>query len=86
MQRALEALGKSMIEADVFRWNRVKKGKRIKYLQLVLDCTGIQSINPTVDQRELLVHEGRFGLRCWYIATFVFGLAGTLWFYRLELH
>jgi hypothetical protein len=83
---ALEALGKSMIEPDVFVRNPAKAIKRIEYLVLVKTSTGIQSIDPIVDQQKLLAREGRLWAQFWYVATFLFGLASTLYFYTVGSH
>jgi hypothetical protein len=80
---ALEALGKSMIEPDVFVRNRAKAIKRIEYLLLVKTSTGIEAIDPMVDQEKLLAREGRLWAQFWYVATFLFGLASTLYFYTV---
>jgi hypothetical protein len=83
---ALEALGKSMIEPDVFVRNPLKAVKRVEYLELVKTATGIEAIDPTVDQQKLLAREGRLWAQFWYVATFLFGLASTLYFYTLGSH
>lgn len=83
---ALEALGKSMVEPDVFQRNPAKADKRIEYLGLVKKFTGIPEIDPIADQRKLLVGKGRFVAQFWYMATFFFGLASTLYFYTVGAH
>jgi hypothetical protein len=82
---ALEALGNSVIEPDVFVKNRAKAKKRVEYLQLVKRVTGSDSIK-TEDQEDLLASEGRLAAQIWYVITFLFGLTSTLVFYLLAAY
>ncbi|MFZ1700745.1 MAG: hypothetical protein WBO10_03540 [Pyrinomonadaceae bacterium] len=79
---ALEALGKNMIEPDLYENNPAKREKRIEFLERVRDLAGV-TINPEEEQGNLIVGKGpaRRWARVTYAFTFVFALAVTLYFF-----
>lgn len=84
--RALEALGTSAIEPDVFLQQKTKRKRRIEYLKLVRQLTGA-AIEPELDQEKLLVQERstRLVAQIGYSVASSFGLLSTLYFFFVRL-
>ena len=70
---AIEQLGKTALEPDLFNSNRTKKKKRIEYLSTVAALTSAEHVNPTEDEKKLLVQDKSIT----YYAGVIYCLAGT---------